>query len=50
MFHRGLSAAAFPVSPNPNHALKFDASVLQPGVTTKGALMVRFSDLTLYGG
>ena len=48
MFHRGLSAAAFPVSPNPNHALKFDASVLQLGDHDQGHVDVRFSDLTLF--
>ena len=50
MFHRGLSASAFPVSPNPNHAPKFAASVLQPGDRDQRRVDATVSDLTLIGG
>ena len=50
MFHRGLSVSAFPVSPNLNHALNSTPPFFSPGIAIKGALTLRFSDLTLIGG
>ena len=51
MFHRSLSASALLVSPNPNHGLNSTPlPFFSPGITIKGALTVRFSDLTLFGG
>jgi hypothetical protein len=39
------------VSPNPNHGLNSTPlPFFSPGITIKGALTVRFSDLTLFGG
>ena len=39
------------VSPNPNHGLNSTPlPFFSPGITIKGALTVRFSDLTLFDG
>jgi hypothetical protein len=51
MFHRSSSASALLVAPNPIHALNSrPLPFFSPGITIKGALTVRFSAQTLFGG